>query len=630
MRTRARTRGPLQRLVASLAAIATAAAPIQPAFACGGPPPPPAMLGAPESILIPPGGGPFDITIPALVYLNLFGPGCATPPFNGTIELTVSDASGAGGPATLGTGGMTSQPISVVPGQNLIPVTITVGPTPQRTAMVTATASVSLTVAPFGVPTAITVSDTSENGVCFVDARSGMGDVPRLEMTLIDPMHPTDTAFNGLLPVHPSAQVKLTYRITNWDLSNSFTGTLSATSTADSRLPTVTGDDPVVRGSGVISPSDPVQGDHFPIGMRIGQETWGLGLLDCVPLPPNPRLTDPYQLMPTIALDPGESIEVDLHVRTASGKCADGSCSNGRMLLQGSFSNSDPGLACAGYGVIADTSQPPSYDCPGSGAVLRLVPRLTPRVGFAIVAQPHLGVTHPIDYTVSNLVVTQAGNPLPPPFEFAQLLGPTPTQGRHQLQWFNPSGLLTPGATIQIDYDAEFAPGGSAVTDITDNMVSLMPDSPTGFDHIGPFAVGGFTTVDTTDGRVAYMAQVSGRFSQLGPGGETVHRIVWDSVAVTPLAHAGMGGFHFSGTTTVPAATGDPFVLLEVYDDLRGYASPDVEVMDVDQLVEALLGIPTPISQSFDLNMDNALDSADIVTFVNTPPGAAARTAEAP
>lgn len=600
--------------------VAMVAMPVQPALACGGTPPPPfcgasivLVKAVPDVVVIPPGGDPFEVVVPTLVFFQLFGGACPDPPYFVDIDIDVICTDLGGAPAPGGSGSFMGP---IAPGFNFIGVPVTIDPGPARLCTVVGTASTTL-ILPVGpqpsggppITASVTISDMGDTVMCLVDPLPGTTDTPRLDMTLIEPVS------GEIQCAHPGDQVGFMYTITNNDPLEKFEGDLSVVSRNSSRLPMTSGEDLTSAGGGVVAISDTGDGDDFPIAFRDG-----LDILGCVPLPVDPILSVSPEITTTISLDPLESVDVEIFARSW-GMCANGSCGEGTVTLRGEFSDTTEGFACAGFALAADTSKPSSYQWPDAGHVWVVTPLFSlPDSHFEIQGLPFTGVEQTLDYRVSNLVATQNGTPLPSGFEFFGLTEDGSDRGRHQVQWFNPDGLLTPGATIQIDYDAQITPSlGSSITAITENMIQLVPNAPEGFENTGPFAVGGFAAQNGINAYHQYMTQFSGRFSQLN-GNETIHPIVWDSISVTPLPFVpNTAGFHVSATTTVPNIVGDPFVLMEIYEDVRGFAMPWVPLENPNQLIDVLLGmpmLPTPPLSTLDLNDDGRIDAADLVRWL--------------
>ena len=186
-------------------------------------------------------------------------------------------------------------------------------------------------------PGGLVLTQTGDTVVCLVESAPGQPGVPRLGLELI-----TD----GNLVMSPGDQAVARYRVVN----NDDTHTVQLTALATSKQ-TAVRPQGANELDGVFAISH-VFGDDYPIMFDPGAE--------CIVLPPHPYTQPPIsQTLPELA--PGESTIVEVGIRSY-GQCADGSCSESTMRVEGTFGDGAPALACAGMSLIVDTSVP-SINC---------------------------------------------------------------------------------------------------------------------------------------------------------------------------------------------------------------------------------------------------------------------------
>jgi hypothetical protein len=120
-------------------------------------------------------------------------------------------------------------------------------------------------------------------------------------------------------------------------------------------------------GSGNV---DDAIGDSFPL-------VWADETADyCIPLPENPALTTDMQIERFVEVGPGQTIEVGL-IKRSWGLCADGSCAQTRVVLNGGVRNAsgyEIVVACGGSAVVIEERTPvngqprePAHNCPDTG-----------------------------------------------------------------------------------------------------------------------------------------------------------------------------------------------------------------------------------------------------------------------
>ena len=374
------------------------------ADACVGPPPEPfctktlqlAIAGPPVILL--PAGGTFDIS--ALVYFGLleFPPGfgiCPDGPYRVDIDVTATCSPGGadGAGQLLGA--------SITTGYNTLTIPITVPAGPPRRCELAATATVTL-------GDGMVLSDDATNLACLGDPAPGMADTPRLDLELFAPVGAE------IARVHPGDPNRFLYGITNNDPEETFTGVLSVDSVNESRLPDFSG--PMPPGTAVISISDPVAGDNFPVELaEISNPAFLGGPPEnvCIALPPDPL--DP--VVPTdtleIVLEPGQSMLVSVDSRPW-GMCAVGSCSRQSIDLAGAFSDLTSGLACTGVVTAADASVALARACDDSGEIVLFPPPPDP-LELISVGQPRPGADAELLHRLTQVILSENDVAAPPP-----------------------------------------------------------------------------------------------------------------------------------------------------------------------------------------------------------------------
>ncbi len=212
-------------------------------------------------------------------------------------------------------------------------------------------------------------------------------------LAIVDPS-PTDPALPRLdveLLDFPSAPAQAgdrmlnTYRLTNNDPVHSYSGDFIVRSRSSAGLPMIESQgDPGSEPFFVYSIAAPVQGDNFPIAFASDLPP---GL--CLPLPPNPADPAIPEIVSSVTLDPGESIEVTV-VSRGWGMCSGGSGCEQVAVLEGAFSDGTQLDACAGGAAIIDDTVPPAYACfdGESGAVAPVLPIPPGAPGMTWVGQP--------------------------------------------------------------------------------------------------------------------------------------------------------------------------------------------------------------------------------------------------
>ena len=516
-----------------------------------GPPPPfcgktlVVSAAVPGSLLLPGGGGAFDLSV--LVYFGLFdfpaGTGiCPDGPYSVTVDVTATCAGGGDG------GGMATE--TLVTGFNTLTVPITLTAGPPRLCDLTVRATTTLA-------DGMVVDIESDTVVCVADPAPADPSLPRLDLQLLGP------AGSELARVHPGDQSSHTYRVTNNDEADSFLGELQVEMVNTSRLPGASG--PMPPGTGVFSISDPVEGDNFPIGFTDDL------FEGCLLLPPDPTNPAIPTLVEPLDLAPGEFVDVDVFTRPW-GMCADGSCGRAKLTVAGDFSDVTAGLACAGFVTAADVLVPPTYAWPDAGEVLEPQPPPSPDT-TTVRGEPRPGDEKDIDLMTGPIDLVVDGLPVPiPEIPFSDLVNPT--LGRTQVQLFDGGTTFEVDSFFDIAYEIELAPSQGETFDVELRQLDLIGSAPTGFEEISPSAMalvalgqaGSPFQVDSFFD-VAYQIQVVGIDNQ-----NERRPIRFQNREMT--ARTDGTGFRVRlGGGQVTAGTGNELLALELIQDFRGFAS---------------------------------------------------------
>lgn len=530
-----------------------------PAIACGGKPAPFCgktliLSQAGPSVILLPGGGTFDI--PLTVYFDIFNfPAsaslCPAGPYTVDVELTVTCT-----PAGDGGGSLLTIPLSIGYNDLTVPVTLPAGP--PRVCVVAGEATTLFS-------DGMELTATSDSLACLGDPAPDNPSLPRLDMELI--------SGDAISRVHPGDQSAFVYRITNNDPDETYSGMLGIEMINSSRLPGMSG--PVIPGAGGFAISDPGLGDNFPIGFAAdligGPET------GCLPLPPDPSLPIIPMIAEPILLPPGQFIEVDAFARPW-GMCADGSCGRAKVLLDGTFSDSSPGIACSGFVSAADVTVPPLYLWPDSGQAMFIQPPQDPFLGrltgFGEIL-PGAGVMIDMVMLPPQLAIDdQPPLPIPPQF-FSEPVNDT--QGRTQVHFENPEGLFQVDSFFDIFYRIDLLPSQGEPFETELLQMQLVPGAPTGFENQAPFGVGelGIRPPGDPDffGFLQLMPQVSGL--GLDENGEA-RDLIFELVEMNPSGDGVGFDIHLRGQ--VAPGTGNQILALDLFQDFRGFLAQQLEL----------------------------------------------------
>lgn len=448
---------------ASMLGVLAAFAFSSPTLACEGEPIAPRCgrtaalaLAVPPNVLA--SGGP--VTIDALLFLGVTEfPAdsglCPPEPFLVNFDFTVTCT-----PSGDATGG--SSDVPVTRGYNEIAIDLVLPSGPPRICSIDGTATVS-----FVDGTTLTASGGAQ--ICLVEESTTPG-VPRLELLALEP---------GLGRVHPGDQSSYAIRLTNHDATESWSGTLDAEMINRSLLPLISG--PLPPGHGAYGIADPA-GDHFPIA-------FGDQLAACLPLPPDPHLVPVPAISRDIDLSPGASIDLEI-VSRPWGMCADGSCGQGLVLIDGLFTDATAGFACSGFATGADIGAPPSGLWPDTGVSASMLPPLDP-LGAEL---PFLGLPVPLAPPFELLMqipqadlLLEGQPPLPAQPQSSEL---DAERGRIGLGFAGPN-LFPADVPFGFGFRLELPPdpaGSVASTEII--AMQLVGAAPTGLSDAGPLVTG--------------------------------------------------------------------------------------------------------------------------------------------
>ena len=316
---------------------------------------------SPFMIVVPP-AGPLTVTIPITVFCRSGptpGEVCNTiaTPVSATATMSMFGPPIAFPLAATGTVS-TAAGTMPLPGCDATPSGLSTGPIPIPMALIApvlagfylVSGSVSVTFSD-----GMTLTAFGDTVVCLADPSPDIPNVPRLDMTLLTP----DAQF-----VAPGDQATMQYLVTNNDLTNGVTLTLTATSKQTALTPEIDpppgkGETPEDMGVYAIANAD---GDDFPIAF--GE------VAECIDLPPHPFIQEP--ITQALVLPPGGSQIISVSMRPW-GQCAGGSCSETTLQAEGTYDNGDPAVACAGSALWVDTNLPTENwgflvnDCDGDG-----------------------------------------------------------------------------------------------------------------------------------------------------------------------------------------------------------------------------------------------------------------------
>lgn len=531
------------------------------ARACVGPPPEPfctkalsLAIAGPPTVLLP-GGGTFDV--PALVVFQLMdipeGTGiCPAGPYAVDVTVTATcDPTGADGSGVL-------LGSTINPGLNTLSVPVTVPAGPPRMCTLAATASMVLL-------DGMQLTETAENVVCLAEPAPGNPSLPRLGLSLLG--SPGDE----IAAVHPGDPATRAFQLVNNDPAESFTGTLGIASRNESRQPGMAG--AASPGTGAIAISDPVEGDNFPFEAFLGTPgpvTRGPSVDACIPftdpLDPDP-VVDDFE----INLSPNFATTISI-VSRPWGMCADGSCGETRLAVEGAFGGGDKGLACTGFVTVVDTSVPPTYACDDSGEVGTVPVPVNPALGaLTLGARAFPSITQGILLLLSQLVLRENNFPVATlPSPFAERFNEE--RGRIQMQYV---GDFEVDSFFDIEFDIDIAPDpdGRPLETRLDTLVAA--DAPTGFERTAPFAEALVQLRDLGDPAFDSFFDLTTQVHLVGIDNLLNRRLIqFENIQFQPKADG--SGLRVSlGGGVVTPGEGTDLLAIELAVDLRGFLSPE-------------------------------------------------------
>ena len=529
------------------------------AEACVAPPPEPfctkvltlAMAGPPTLVL--PGGGSFTVPVILVFKLLDFPPGtgiCPVSPHTADIHVeAVCQPTGADG-----SGSLLGQSIST--GFNLLDVSVTVPAGPPRVCELKATATVTLV-------DGMVLTETAESSACLVEPAPDDPTEPRIELEMIG------LAGDEIARIHPGDPVTRTYRITNHDPDESFTGTLSVNSVSESRMPGMSG--PAPEGTTVVSISDPVQGDNFPFALSEvpAFQLGGTGDL-CIPFT-DPHEVDIVEQDLEIVLGPNSATVIQV-VSRPWGMCADGSCGRHDLFLTGDFSDEEPGFGCSTFVTAADTSVPSGRNCDDGGEVGKMPPPANPNLGKLILTGSPIDMFHPeLEIEAAQVALRENGIVFPdPPLPFSGHF--EEEHGRIQTQW---PGDFAVDSFFDIFVEIQIGPSDTGPTIDTEVVSLSMTGAPTGFDRTAPFAMGLTEITDLSGGGLKAFAEVTAQLSAVGIDElGNRRRLQFQNVQFIKLPDgSGLRGALTGGL--LEAGEGNDILAVELAMDLRGFLSPE-------------------------------------------------------
>ncbi len=530
-----------------------------PTEACVAPPPEPfctkaltlAMAGPPTLVL--PGGGSFNVPLVLVFKLLDFPPGtgiCPLPPYSVDIHVdAICQPTGADG-----SGDLLGQSIST--GFNLLDVSVTVPAGPPRICELRATATLTL-------GDGMVLTETAESSACLVEAAPDDPAEPRIELEMIG------LAGEEIARIHPGDPVTRTYRITNHDPDESFTGNLTVNSVSESRMPGMSG--PAPEGTAVVSISDPVQGDNFPFAVAEAPAfLLGGGGDLCIPLT-DPHEVDIQEQSLEIVLGPNSATVIQV-VSRPWGMCADGSCGRHDLLLSGDFSDKDPGFGCSTFVTAADTSVTPARECDESGEVGEIpmpgnpnLPKLTLTGSPFDTFQPELDIeVAQIALRENGLVVGEVPSSFSERFE--------DEHGRIQSQW---AGDYQTESFFDVFVDITVGPSAGGPPIDTEVVSLSMTGAPTGFERTAPYAMGLTEITDLSGGGLKAFAEVTAQLSAIGIDDlGNRRRLQFQNIQFTKFPDGtGLRGVLTGGL--LEAGEGNDLLAVELSMDLRGFLSPE-------------------------------------------------------
>lgn len=323
-------------------------------------------------------------------------------------------------------------------------------------------------------------TNSGDTCLAVVDPSPADPTLPRLDVEILN--FPND-------PAHAGDHIATNYRITNNDPVHTYTGDFVVRNKNSATQPTIDLFNPGSEPFFVYSIAAPVQGDNFPLGFANDLPP---GV--CLPLPPNPADPAIPEIVSTITLAPGESIDMPV-VSRGWGMCSGGSGCEQIGVLTGFFSDGTLLEACAGRAAIVDDSVPPTYECDDgeSGAaafVFQGDPGMPSMLNWIGLPTPTEEITLKSD-APQNIPVLVNGLPRAAQLRTVVL---NDRWARYEWTMLNDGTGPNPGDLIEANLPVRFAFSGEGLPFvIVGASVMPMPGEPFGFAHLYPFAKGMLT-----------------------------------------------------------------------------------------------------------------------------------------
>ncbi len=509
----------------------------------------------PGTVLVAGGAAP-TVTVAYTVYFNLLSWGqpsiCPLPPYPAVIMIDITCVGGPGLPAPVMT-----PPIPLSPGFNPGSITAVLPPGPPRVC----TISGNVTVGPLS--DGMVLGANGDSVVCIVEPSPDDPSKARFSIERLT---------EGIQHAHPGDQITNVYRLSNNDPIHAATVQINAELENVSRLPEMLGA-AGPPGSGVYAVSDPGTGDNFPVSFDDGLAPAG-----CVYLPGDPSDQQLSTAVKTLTLPPDTTIDVPIHSRSWGG-CANGSCSEGRVAIGGTFDNGDPVLACSSFAHVVDTSAAPGYGWPGTGSVIKTDP--LDEFTVALHGQPEPDTALQLNST--NFPAAALVNEQPPAGINAVLanfqgINNEVARYRYTLHLAKPAG---PGSQGSFAWRTQYAPAnfGKVLID------GIEHGAPTGFETSAPFAIVNVLQAEFKPfalGIFDVMYQLSGEARDTGSS-QTVPVELVELSLTSEIPTQVEGAIQFKIPES--AAEGPPvnYDAIDIFVDVRGF-SHSVSDSDLDGL----------------------------------------------
>ncbi len=320
-------------------------------------------------------------------------------------------------------------------------------------------------------------TNSGDSCLAIVDPSPNDPSLPRLDVELVN--FPSGS-------VHAGDQMFNTYRLTNNDPVHSYSGDFIVRNRSSAGLPMIESFGPGSEPFFVYSIAAPVQGDNFPLAFA-GNPPPGF----CLPLPANPADPAIPEVVSTVTVLPGETVEVTV-VSRGWGMCSGGSGCEQVAVLDGVFSDGTELDACAGGAVIIDDNAPPQYACADgeSGAASSFILPSPGQTTLTWHAQPSpTGQYEVITGAPSEIPANADGEPLMAQLRVVPLSG---RWARYEWTLFKPDGTpLRANAVVEAVLGVDVAAQSDDLgVVIADAQLMFFPGEPFGYAGFFPFGKG--------------------------------------------------------------------------------------------------------------------------------------------